>query len=102
MQEQKLYSYYHFAHVKSRSKRIYQYDIHRYLSSLYCDYNHKLRQCVNNSHPHIARPHSQYDKLRNWQIPDESIIDRDIAVNSNNEAISTESMNVARSLETGW
>ena len=37
----------------------------------------------------------------NWQIPDESIIDRDIVVNSNNEDISIESINSARSLKTG-
>ena len=89
-------------HVKSKSKCIYHYDIYHYLSNLYCDYNDKLRQCVNNPYRYIARPHSQYDKLRNWKIPDERLIDRYISVNINNEAISTESMNASLSLETGW
>ena len=48
------------AHVKSKSKCIYHNDIHHYLSSLYCNYNDKLRQCVNNSRLHIAHPRYQY------------------------------------------
>ena len=40
--------------------------------------------------------------ISNWQIPDQSTSNRDVSVNSNNKANSTESMNVAPSLETGW
>ena len=38
----------------------------------------------------------------NWQIPDENVIETDIANNSNNGAISTDYLNGERSLETGW
>ena len=59
----------------------------------------KIQRCVSNTFPCISYPHSGYKELRNWQISDQSTSERDVFVNSNNEAISSESMNVARSLE---
>ena len=61
----------------------------------------KMRLCVSNKFPCISYHHSEYEELRNWQILDQNISDRDISVNINNKAISTESMNVAHRLETG-
>ena len=54
----------------------------------------KLRKRVSND---VVLP----VKLMNWQIPDESVIETDIADNSNNDAISTDYLNGERSLETG-
>ena len=36
------------------------------------------------------------------QIPDQNISGSEVSVHSNNETISTESMNVSRSLDIGW
>ena len=46
-------------HVKTKSKCIYHFDIHHYLTSLYCDYDEKLRKCVSNDVV-IPYPHDQY------------------------------------------
>ena len=58
--------------------------------------------CITNPNTVIFYPHSEYEDLRNWQIPNQSTSDRNVSVNSNNEAISTESMNPVHILETSW
>ena len=60
-----------------------------------------IRHYVTNTFPRINYSHSEYEKLRNWQISDQSTSDIDVSINSSDEAISTESTNPAHSLETG-
>ena len=40
--------------------------------------------------------------IKNWQIPDLNTCDSEVSFNINNDSITTESMNVVHSLETGW
>ena len=61
----------------------------------------KIRCCVSNTFPRISYLCSKCEELRNWQIPEKNTSDRELYVNSNNDSISTESMNVALSLENG-
>ena len=87
-------------HFKTKSSCIYHFVIHHYLSSLYCNYNDKLRECVSNPRQ-LPYSHDKYEELRNWQIPDDSVIETDIPDNSNNDTISTDYLNGECSLEIG-
>ena len=55
-----------------------------------------IRRYITNTFPRISYPHSEYEEIRNRQILDQSTRDIDVSVDSNNKAISAESMNVAQ------
>ena len=67
-----------------------------------CDDSDEIQRCVIVSYSPMIYPHSDYDKLRNWQIPDKITSDSEVAFNSSNGSITIESMNEARILENGW
>ena len=50
----------------------------------------------------LPYPCDQYVELMNWQIPDKSVIETNIADNSHNDAIFIFYLNGELSLETGW
>ena len=53
------------AYCKSKKLRIYHYDIHHYLSMLYCNDSGKIQSCVSSTFPRISYPHYEYEKIRN-------------------------------------
>ena len=62
----------------------------------------KIGRYVSDTFSRISYPHSEYEELRNCQIPDQNTRDSEVSVNSNNGSITTESIHVAHSLKTGW
>ena len=62
----------------------------------------EILRCVSNTFPRISYHHSDYEELRNFQIPDQNTNDSEVSVSSNNGSISTEPINIVRSLETDW
>ena len=63
-------------HCKSKKECIYHYPIHYYLSLLDCNGSDKIRRCISNIFSAMIYPHSDYEILRHWQIPNQNTSDR--------------------------
>ena len=72
------------------------------VTSLYCDDSDDIQRYIIYTFPCISYPHSDYEELRNWKISDLNTSDSEVSFNSNNGYITTESLNLSRSLKTGW